>query len=298
MQNSTIEWTDHTFNLVWGCQRVSPGCEHCYAETLAHRYGFDVWGPAKTTDRRTMSANYWSQPLRWNAAAEKAGQRKRVFCCSMADVFEDHPTNEQERPKLWALIEQTPWLDWQLLTKRPENITRMVPPAWLDKPRRNVWYGTSAEDQRRFDERLPHLLTVPAQVRFLSCEPLLGPINLGLFRIGVARGLTVPFWMAINWVICGGESGAGARPMHPDWARSLRDQCKRTPTDGGTRFLFKQWGQFMPAVGLTEDGDIYAPPADNDRSIDVFGDQTYMLSLGKHAAGRLLDGREWNEMPA
>ena len=242
MQNSTIEWTDHTFNLVWGCQRVSPGCEHCYAETLAKRYGYGVWGPAKTTPRRTMSANYWQQPIKWNAAAEKAGERKRVFCCSMADVFEDHPTNEQERVKLWALIEQTSMLDWQLLTKRPENITRMVPPAWLQKPRRNVWYGTSAEDQRRLDERLPHLLAVPAQVRFLSCEPLLGPLDLKLFRISMTKwGIATPLFMALQWVIAGGESGYGARPMHPDWARSLRDQCHATGSDG-TRFFMKQMG--------------------------------------------------------
>lgn len=280
-------------NLVWGCQRVSPGCQHCYAETLAHRYGFDVWGPAKTTERRVMSDNYWKQPVRWNAAAEKAQKRARVFCCSMADVFEDHPTNEQERTnRLWPLIESTPWLDWQLLTKRPENITRMVPPAWLEKARKNVWYGTSAEDQQRLDERLPHLLAVPAEVRFLSCEPLLGPLNLGLFRIGTTGwGISAPLWMGLDWVIVGGESGAGARPMHPDWARSLRDQCKATPTDGGTKFFFKQWGEYGQVQHDTPGGKVSLfCGGGTARTVEI-------TKLGKHAAGRLLDGVEWNEMP-
>lgn len=284
---SSIEWTDHTFNIVWGCLKVSDGCKNCYAETLAKRYGFDVWGPAKTTERRVMSDTYWRQPVRWNAVAEKAGKRARVFCCSMADVFEDHPTNERERnTRLWPLIEATPWLDWQLLTKRPENIARMVPDAWLAKPRRNVWYGTSAEDQQRLDERLPHLLAVPAQVRFLSCEPLLGPLDLKLFRIGMTGwGISAPLFLGLHWVIAGGESGPGARPMHPAWARSLRDQS----VAAGVAFHFKQWGEYTPYYEAVD-------PAAGKLIMSEYPNGG-LKRVGKHAAGRLLDGREWSEFP-
>lgn len=290
MQNSSIEWTDHTFNPWWGCQRVSPGCEHCYAETLAHRYNFKVWGPAKTTDRRMMSENYWKQPGKWDKLAQVSGTRPRVFCASMADVFEDHPQIEDARVRLFNLIDQTPNLDWQLLTKRPENITAMVPPAWLQRPRKNVWYGTSAEDQQRLDERLLHLLAVPAQVRFLSCEPLLGPLDLHLFRRGTAMGMSVPLWMALHWVIAGGESGAGARPAHPDWFRGLRDQCQAA----GVAFHFKQHGEYVHADDCSVDSHKHA-------SLFCAGGTAPTVTLykvGKHAAGRLLDGREWNELPA
>lgn len=312
MQNSSIEWTDHTFNLVWGCQRVSPGCQHCYAETLAKRYGFDVWGPAKNTERRVMSDNYWKQPARWNAAAEKAGKRARVFCCSMADVFEDHPTNERERTnKLWPLIEATPWLDWQLLTKRPENINQMIPLPWRAHPPKNVWYGTSVEDQQRVDERIEKLLQVNAWVRFLSCEPMLGPVRL--------PSLATPWkdWRrcggpGIHWVICGGESGHGARPIRKEWAQCLQMDCERT----GIAFFFKQWGEYVPA--WSNDGAPFW--LDNGSAFDPgetwphprihtwesgrvpHTEDLYYCSasvrVGKHAAGRLLDGVEWNEMPA
>lgn len=302
MQNSTISWTDHTFNLVWGCQKVSPGCTNCYAETLAKRYGFDVWGPAKTTARRTMSANYWRQPLRWNEAARKAEKRARVFCCSMADVFEDHPTNAQERPRLWELIKQTPWLDWLLLTKRPENFRAFLPSGFRVEPWPNVWLGTSVENQEYAEKRIPYLLDVPAKVRFLSCEPLLGPVELWRFDeedqalrgIGIIRsgGMTPSTpdslperyddsYAGIDWIIAGGESGHGARPMHPDWARSLRDQAQTA----GVAFHFKQWGEYTP----------YRP---NEKSLPSARiGARYLYRAGKHAAGRLLDGRTWDELP-
>lgn len=223
MQNSKIEWTHHTFNIVWGCQKVSPGCANCYAETLAHRYGYEVWGPAKTTERRTMAENYWKQPRRWNDQAATKGERARVFCGSMCDVFEDHPLVEEQRERLFELIGSTIHLDWLLLTKRPENISSMIPSAWLQLGcPENIWLGTSVEDQQRADERIPHLLRVPARIRFLSCEPLLGPLDLATW---FWSAMTDDKKCAISWVIAGGESGHGARPMHPDWARSLRDQC-------------------------------------------------------------------------
>ena len=146
-----ISWCDATFNPWWGCVKVSEGCQNCYAETFAKRTGHAIWGPAATTQRRTFGDKHWQEPLKWNADAVKAGERRRVFCASMADVFEAHPQLHTERALLWAMIEQTPALDWLLLTKRPENITRMVPPRWLeDGPGwpgpgwpRNVMTGTS-----------------------------------------------------------------------------------------------------------------------------------------------------------
>lgn len=216
---TSIQWTDHTFNPWWGCVRVSPGCEHCYAETFAKRVGQKVWGPAKTTARREMSEAYWHGPVKWNRAAEKAGVRARVFCASMADVFEDHPQIPPLRARLFALIEATPWLDWQILTKRPENIVDMAVAKWTKGWPTNVWWGTSVEDQQRAEERIPHLLRVPGSVRFLSCEPLLGPVDVSEWLRPVA-GLN-----RIEWVIVGGESGPGARPFHVEWARGLIAQC-------------------------------------------------------------------------
>lgn len=318
MQNSAIEWTDHTFNPWWGCQRVSPGCEHCYAETLAHRYNFKVWGPAKTTGRREMSANYWKQPIKWDRLAAVSG-RKRVFCASMADVFEDHPAVEWPRTNLWGLIETTPNLDWLLLTKRPENIMEMLPVGWRGALPSNIWLGTSCEDQQRADERIPHLLRVPARVRFLSCEPLLGPVDIRKWILLPTKDWNSPVAVkafedapSIHWVICGGESGHGARPMHPDWARGLRDQCQAA----GVAFHFKQWGQFVP--GMSRDGDPFELA--NREYFDTGetwphprvhvwentqhwnGDYTTYrcsasVNVGKHAAGRLLDGRTWDEFP-
>lgn len=317
--NSAIEWTDHTFNPWHGCVKVSPGCQHCYAETLSKRWGRDIWGPAKTTSRLTFGDKHWAEPLKWNKQAEEAGKRARVFCASMADVFEDHSGVGSSRHRLWKLIGATPWLDWLLLTKRPENIVNFTPLTWLDNPRPNVWYGTSVEDQQRADERIPHLLKVPAAVRFLSCEPLLGPVTLRSTPEG-QLATTVRTWLEYNqrvgdgkfnpatysridWVIVGGESGPGARPMHPNWARQLRDQC----VAAGLAFFFKQWGEYRP---LCEDEslsqtscmvDIHGNDGTGGANEDVFSflqrRPVRMRRVGKKAAGRLLDGREWNEIP-
>lgn len=289
MQNSSIEWTDHTFNPWWGCQRVSPGCEHCYAETLAHRYNFKVWGPAKTTERREMSANYWKQPIKWSKAAAQEGVRRRVFVASMADVFEAHEQVAMWRSRLWEIISECTALDWLLLTKRPQNIMAMIPVAWRCIAPNNVWYGTSCEDQRRADERIPELLKVPAKVRFLSCEPLLAPITLPWCTWcggWCCQDCYEPEDERIHWVIAGGESGHGARPMAPAWARSLRDQCQ----ESGTAFHFKQWGQFTPYYEAVD-------PAAGKLIMSEYPNGT-MKSVGKHAAGRLLDGRTWDEFPA
>lgn len=238
-----IEWTDHTFNIAWGCMKVSPGCQHCYADTLSRRYGHNVWGPAKTTPRRTFGEKHWREPVLWNRAAEKAGERRRVFCCSMCDVFEDHPTIDAERAKLWPLIRATPWLDWQLLTKRPERIAANLPDDW-GNGYPNVWLGTSVESQE-YTDRIPPLLAVPAVVHFLSCEPLLERIDIRQHLVGHEEhgvghtvGACIGWTPPLDWIICGGESGPKARPMAIDWARDLQRQC----ADAGVAFFLKQLG--------------------------------------------------------
>lgn len=294
-ERTGIEWTDHTFNLAWGCVKVSPGCQHCYAATLSTRYGHDVWGPPKTTPRRTFGAHHWNEPVRWNRAAEKAGERRRVFCCSMCDVFEDHRTIDGERAKLWPLVRATPWLDWQLLTKRPERIASQLPDDW-GAGYANVWLGTSVESQE-YVGRAHALARVPAVVHFISAEPLLGGVS---FR-ELFRGLgPKEAW----WLIAGGESGPNARPMHPDWPRALRDECG----EFGVGFHFKQWGEWanagVRAFGTTpsrrvlllrDDGTTVDPTTEEARDEDA--PLVTVAWVGKKAAGRELDGHTWDEMP-
>lgn len=234
--NSSIEWTNHTFNPWWGCTKVSDGCKFCYAETLSKRYGHDNWGPGK--ERRLLSANHWGEPLKWNAEAMQKGMRYRVFCASMADVFEERaPKSEQAR--LWNLIAETPHLDWQLLTKRPERIAACLPHDW-GLGYQNVWLGTSVEDHRVL-QRIEDLTQIPAVVRFLSLEPLIGPLsNLQL--------------QGIQWAIVGGESGNGARPIQKDWVLDIREQCR----DQEVAFFFKQWGGVhKKKAGRELDGEFF-----------------------------------------
>lgn len=270
-QNSKIEWTTHTFNPWWGCTKVSEACKHCYAEAWAKRVGQPVWGPL--SDRRTFGDDHWREPLKWNRAALGAGQRPRVFCASMADVFEDRPELSPWRAKLWGLIEATPALDWLLLTKRPENVPRLA--GWSAAWPANVWLGTTVELQKRADELLPHLARVPAAVRFLSCEPLLGPLDLRA-------------WLgsAVNWVITGGESGPHARAPSPAWFRSLHAQCM----EAGVPFHFKQWGDWAPGDGVNL-------PAAISAKRQIAADGTAMVRVGKKRAGRFLDGAEWDGLP-
>jgi len=223
MHDSHIAWTHDTFNPWWGCDKVSAGCQFCYADTLSRRYGHPVWGRA--APRRFFGEAHWRQPEKWHREALRSGVRRRVFCASMADVFEDRRALDPWRERLWALMEQTPALDWQLLTKRPEHISQMVPPAWMQTWPSHVCIGTSTENQEWAYHRTAELVKIPAKVRFLSVEPLLGPIP------------AVPL-DGIHWVIVGGESGAHARPMHLGWARNIRDQC----ADAGVAFFMKQLG--------------------------------------------------------
>lgn len=243
-ENSNISWLHrrlpdggivpgHTFNPWWGCVKIAPGCKNCYAEGFAKRVGEKVWGPASTTSRRLFGEQHWQAPEKWNKKAEKSGHRASVFCASMADVFEDHPQLPPEREKLWDLISRTQWLNWLLLTKRPENILKMVP--WRGEWPDTVWIGTSVSTQEDADTNIPQLLQVPACVRFVSYEPALEWVNF------------MPYMHGVDWLICGGESGPNARPFDLAWARSVRDQClySRYPV----AFHFKQVGGRTHASG-------------------------------------------------
>lgn len=277
-QNSKIEWTHHTFNPWWGCLKVSPACKHCYAHSWAQRLGLELWG-GKRTARRFFSDTHWREPLKWNAEAEREGVRRRVFCASMADVFEDREDLKPWRERLWPIIEQTKSLDWLLLTKRPENVACSVP--WSKRWPGNVWLGTTVENQRYANENIPLIVDLPAAVRFVSCEPLLGPINLkNWLKPRGKRG--------INWVIAGGESGHHSRPMNPMWAEDLRDQC----TDAGVAFHFKQWGHWGPESAADRRAVASVEVVGRD------GKRIRLFRLGKGETGRLLGGRTWDGVPA
>jgi protein gp37 len=252
--DSKIEWTDHTFNPWIGCTRVSPGCDHCYAESMANRYGWAKWGQGEKR-RRTSEAN-WLAPLRWDVKAKAVGRRLKVFCASLADVF-DNEVPEEWRADLFHLIERTPNLDWLLLTKRIGNVPKMT--DWRDEPHDNVWLGISVVNQEEADRDIPKLQAIPARVHFLSCEPLLGAID---FR-------KVPGFNRVNtnlygwWVIVGGESGAGARMMDPEWARGLRDLCSA----GHVPFFMKQMTKKAPIPDdlMVRQFPFYAPLNDQRR---------------------------------
>lgn len=319
-EHTKIEWCDHTFNPWEGCTKVSPGCKNCYAAARNRRFaGGENWGPGAPR-RRTSEAN-WKQPLRWDREAAQAitraiatgspfPRRPRVFCASLADWL-DYEVPVAWRVDLLTLIALTPNLDWLLLTKRPESWSARLHEAmgagsnvaanWLNlRAPSNVWVGTTVEDQARAEERIPQLLAIPARVRFLSCEPLLEEVNLDF---GAPRHRTFDSYHAeIHWVICGGESGPGARPMHPAWARSLRDQCAAS----GVPFFFKQWGEWFPGYrddcfefdcshgvpeGFPSRFNVQAfPPEAN-------GEYQEMGRIGKKAAGRTLDGVQHNAFP-
>lgn len=354
MAETKIEWADYTFNPWIGCQKVAAGCTNCYAESFANRYGKAQWG-AHGTRVKTSAVN-WKKPLKWNREAESAGERRRVFCASLADVFEDWKgpilshrgerishvegaceiveTLDAVRRDLFKLIDATPWLDWLLLTKRPENIRRMW--QWSRHSyvanddqrhdyRPNIWLGTSVATQADADRNIPHLLECRdlAPVLFLSCEPLVEAVNLrtGIYSMppdGKRKlGTTLE---GIDLVIVGGESGHNARPMHPQWVRNLKDQCQATKT----AYFLKQWGEWAPysasciANGWTrtrvDDDKVYGSlhahdfPDDHYKEIPLFDGRSFetrfidpnhecLVKVGKKAAGRLLDGQEYSQFP-
>jgi protein gp37 len=217
-EHTAISWTNHTFNTHWICTEVSSGCDNCYARTFAHRLGY-AWG--KDAPRRTFGDAHWNEPLKWNAAAEKAGRPALVFCASMADWC-DVDAPEGVLPRLHDLWRRTPWLRWQMLTKRPARIRLCLPSDWGDGYH-NVWLGTTVEDRKHGLPRIDVLRAIPARVRFLSMEPLLE--DPGVMDLS-----------GISWVIIGGESGHLARPFQEDWARNIIGQCRAS----GVRCFIKQ----------------------------------------------------------
>lgn len=289
-EETNIEWADSTFNPWMGCTKVSPACDHCYAETLMDkRHGKVQWGPHG--ERVRTSAGNWQNPRRWQrqAAAFLAehGCRRRVFCASLADVF-DNKAPVGARDDLWQLIRETPDLDWLLLTKRPQNIEKMLPAFW-DEIRGHVWLGTSTENQEEADRRLPVLLAITPRpaVFFASAEPLLGPIDFMTIKRKAPLGsMSVlpcePGGVYLDWIIAGGESGPGARPTNPQWYREIRDQC----AEAGVAFLFKQWGEWVSVSEVDGPGEIFqfTGSAIEDHN------SRYVRKVGKRKAGRTLDG--------
>lgn len=302
MGETSIEWTatpradgsvapGYTFNPWWGCEKVSPGCAHCYAETFAKRVGQPVWG--RQSERRFFEEKHWREPFKWNLEANKKGERRRVFCASMADVFEDRRDLDHWRGRLWELIRGTPHLDWLLLTKRPENIERMLDMHEVGA-RDNVWLGTTLENQEQAELRIGQLVRNYAPVHFLSCEPLLGPIDLGRWlrtRMAVIQHDGVGEKPAIDWIIAGGESGPGSRPCDLAWIRGLVDQCAVTDT----AIFVKQLGARPVAYPVREhevkggplDGQLFTSQVVYDPDV-----QPEQLRLNDRKGG---DMSEWPE---
>jgi len=341
-ENSKIEWCHHTANLWHGCTKVHAGCDHCYAETLSHRWGRDIWGPDKP---RMEIKSALADLLKYQRAAQAVGEIHRVFVGSMMDIFEKpmplvdkdgnalkHDTGAV-RDLFFENItyEFYPNLLFLFLTKRPSNINKYIPESWKVSSPKNVMFGCSVSDQKTANDLIPQLLDVNGK-KFLSIEPLLGPIDLTRIKAPVdpvepnekyfmnALGNTSYEWEyepgcfdtvdgnvyeAIDWVIVGGESGHHARPMHPDWVKNLQTQC----SEHEIPFFFKQWGEYShkvtysddinkkPSVWLRQDGlkanDEFTALA------DVISDFTYtaMYKVGKKAAGRELNGRVYDEFP-
>ncbi len=272
-KNTPIAWADHSWNPWQGCHPVSEGCARCYMYREKRRYGQDPAVVVRSTDAT------FRKPLHWHEHA-------RVFTCSWSDFFIEEA--DPWRDEAWDIIRQTPHLTYLILTKRVENVPSRLPADW---PWENVWLGVTAENQARADERIPLLLRTPAAVRFVSCEPLLGPINL------------CPSWYdwynGPHWIIAGGESGPGARPMHPDWARSLRDQCETRDVP----FFMKQWGEYVPTgqaspeVVCSSHHEVYLL-SDGTTADRLNYAAIEMNRVGKAKAGDLLDGRQWHQFPS
>jgi protein gp37 len=342
MASTKIEWAEATWNPIRGCTRVSEGCRNCYAERMAARHlpGMDSPLDGEAYARMTESGPRWTgkveliedkimEPLSWR-------KPRRIFVNSMSDLFHELVLEEWLYYVL-AMVAATPRHTFIVLTKRAwlmrQRMGRSCATAWrecilrtqeslgiaaqvVDWPLPNLWLGVSVENQRAADERIPDLLATPAALRFVSCEPLLGPVDLytWLPLLEIERESRGPDDRYVDWVIVGGESGPGARPMHPSWARLLRNQCRRAHIP----FFFKQWGEWLPQGQFGVDGD--TPTVANtgsrwgvlDGAGNYFGETTawngrtgdasesgevYVYRVGKRDAGRLLDGRTWDEVP-
>jgi protein gp37 len=272
-ESTKIEWVDHTFNPWIGCTRISAACDNCYAAAMSRRRGWAEFEAGAPRHRTTEA--YWRQPLLWNRKAAARGKRARVFGPSLADPF-DAEVPDRWRQDYLEVIERTPWLDWILLTKRPQVAakffaTRTVPD--------NLWPGVTAETQQMLELRGPTILSIAAKIHVLSAEPLLGPLDLSCFLdvpAGDGKGSARDGGPKANrWIVAGGESGPKARPSHPDWFRGLREQCARS----GAPFFFKQWGE-------------HAPVAADSGSL-----ASGMRRIGRKAAGAILDGHEHRDAP-
>ncbi|WP_256846865.1 phage Gp37/Gp68 family protein [Paenibacillus sp. Pae108] len=333
MGDTSIEWATKVWNPLRGCSKVSEGCRNCYAVRQAHRFS-GAGQPFEGLTRSTEHGPEWTgkvtlvpdkllEPLKWR-------NPQRVFVNSMSDLFHDAVPFDFIR-SVFAVMAEANWHTFQLLTKRPERMKKVIEQlCWrfeglvfngtkVTWPLPNVWLGVSVENQKAADERISLLLQTPAAVRFLSCEPLLGPVDLNavprpdnayFMQRGERGCITDPnepddyvYWHKrdlINWVIVGGESGPGARPMHPDWVRSLRDQCQAA----GVPFFFKQWGEWMPVPdgtplprNIDNAGWFTAEGVAPHEMGAVYNGEEMLHRVGKKAAGRLLDGRTWDEFP-
>lgn len=300
-ERTAISWCDATFNPWMGCTRVSPACDHCYAERLVTgRMGMDVWGSGKP--RHRTSASNWKKAGQWNKTPDRLigsqwpGRKPRVFAASLADIF-DNEIDQTWRDDFWELVCETPNLQWLIVTKRIGNAARMLPPDW-GNGYANVTLLITIANQEEADRDVLKLVATPAHQRGLSIEPMLGPVDISNWMFGpdapcqqcprdfdcecgwkTRRDLGLP---GIDWVICGGESGPGARPLHPDWVRDLRYQCSVADVP----FHFKQWGEWSP----TGSGAVYA---DVGEGLTAYR----MVRVGHQQAGRLLDGVEHNAFP-
>lgn len=227
-ENSKIQWCDHTFNPWWLCTEVGPGCQNCYAESFAKRYGYG-WGQGVL--RRFFGDKHWNEPLKWNEKAKREGKKKKVFCASMAD-WADNEVGQEHRDRLFALIKKTDWLIWQLLTKRVGNAKKMLPKDWGDGYE-NVWFGITVINQGEANRDIPKMLQIPARLRWLSIEPQLGPIDFNRVD-GIESGA------ALDWCVYGGESGPldKVRPFDLRWARDGIRQCR----EAGVAVFYKQGG--------------------------------------------------------
>jgi protein gp37 len=308
MNKTSIEWTDFTWNPVTGCHKISPGCKNCYAETLTNRFA-KTWGVESFRDV-VMHDDRLAEAIK----NKKKWAGKKVFVCSMSDLFHDDVPFEFIQ-KIFNAFYYLPTTTFQILTKRPARALEFF--RWASpilctgdpfyRPVPNVWIGVSVEDQKHADERIPLLLQIPAAVRFLSCEPLLGPIDLeridpepdssGLGATNALTGDRNDFYQCtkiaqpINWVIVGGESGHGARPMHPDWVRSIRDQCAAA----NVPFFFKQWGEWVGNQNIPNEYRTY------NCKQHVFDAETVsaveVWKLGKSKSGNMLDGKHHLQFP-
>lgn len=320
-----IEWTatvhpvtgellkGFSLNEWWGCEKVilsnglpDPACVNCYAHDQARRYGFKIWGA--TAPRRAISEKTLNQCFKWNAEAEASGIRRKVFAFSMGDVFEDRRDLDELRTKFFERVERCPWLDWLILTKRPQHVMDMVPESWREKFPDNVWIGTSIVNQAAFDERWPYMRSIPARIRFLSMEPLNEHVDI---TPALSSGL-------LHWVIGGGESGTKARPSHPNWFRWQAKACAKY----GVPYFLKQWGEWAPVMDETKfllgagetdanahmfvnpdgsTGSVWIMDSDGNLSnwtTNYSEEHSCLMSrVGKKHAGALLDGREYKAWP-